>query len=62
MEKRHNCKAGRYERIMTEELLYAGEYASEDERSQAIAIWNVRYNYRRLHSAAGRLTGQHPDS
>jgi transposase InsO family protein len=31
---RHNGKAERYQRIMTEELLYAREYASEDERSQ----------------------------
>ena len=52
---RHNGKAERYQRIMTEELLYAREYASEDERSQAIAIWNVHYNYHRPHMAhAGR--------
>ena len=44
---------------MTEELHYAREYASEDERSQAIAIWNVHYNYHRPHSAAG---GQPPAS
>ena len=56
---RHNGKAERYQRIMTEELLYAREYASEDERSQAIAIWNVHYNYHRAHSAAG---GQPPAS
>jgi transposase InsO family protein len=55
---RHNGKAERYQRI-TEELLYAREYASEDERSQAIAIWNVHYNYHRPHSAAG---GQPPAS
>jgi hypothetical protein len=40
---------------MTEELLYAREYA----RSQAIAIWNVHYNYHRPRSAAG---GQPPAS
>ncbi len=56
---RHNGKAERYQRIMTEELLYAREYASEDERSQAIASWNVHYNYHRPHSAAG---GQPPAS
>ena len=56
---RHNGKAQRYQRIMTEELVYAREYASEDERSQAIAIWNVRYNYHRPHSIAG---GQPPAS
>ena len=44
---------------MTEELLYARECASEDERSQAIAIWNVHYNCHRPHSAAG---GQPPAS
>ena len=58
-QQRHNGKAERYQRIMTEELLYAREYASEDERSQAIAIWNVHYNYHRPHSAAG---GQPPAS
>jgi transposase InsO family protein len=56
---RHNGKAERYQRIMTEELLYAREYASEGERSQAVAIWNVHYNYHRPHSAAG---GQPPAS
>jgi transposase InsO family protein len=56
---RHNGKAERYQRIMTEEHLYAREYASEDERSQAIAIWNGHYNYHRPHSAAG---GQPPAS
>ncbi len=58
----HRGKVGnaeRYQRIMTGELLYAREYASEDERSQAIAIWNVHYNYHRPHSAAG---GQPPAS
>ena len=49
---RHNGKADRYQRIMTEELLYA----SEDERSQAIAIGN---NYHRPHTAMG---GQPPAS
>ena len=32
---------------MAEELLHARAYAAEDERSQAIAIWNARYNYQR---------------
>src|SRR5829696_229349 len=57
---RHNGKAERYQRIMTEELLYAREYASEDERSQAIAIWNVHYNYHRPHLAAGGPEGKGP--
>jgi transposase InsO family protein len=56
---RHNGKAERYQRIMTEELVYAREYASEDERSQAIAIWSVHYDYHRPRSAAG---GQPPAS
>jgi transposase InsO family protein len=56
---RHNGKAERYQRIMTEELLYAREYASEDERWQTIAIWNVHYNYHRPPQRAG---GQPPAS
>ncbi len=50
---RHNGKAERYQRIMAEELLYAREYNSEAERSAAIAVWNIHYNYHRPHSAAG---------
>ena len=38
---------------MTEEPRYAREYASEDERSQALAIWDVHYTYHRPHGAAG---------
>lgn len=56
---RHNGKAERYQRIMTEEVLYAREYASEEERSTALQIWNIHYNYHRPHSAAG---GQPPAS
>ncbi|MCT1549001.1 IS481 family transposase [Brevibacterium casei] len=54
---RHNGKAERYQRIMAEEVLYAHEYASEDERSAALQTWNIHYNYHRPHSAAG---GQPP--
>jgi transposase InsO family protein len=50
---KHNGKAERYQRIMTEEVLYAREYRSEAERSTAIAVWNIHYNYHRPHSAAG---------
>ena len=50
---RHNGKAERYQRIMAEEILYAREYHCEDQRSAAIAIWNIHYNYHRPHSAAG---------
>jgi transposase InsO family protein len=50
---RHNGKVERYQRILAEELLYAREYRSEDQRSVAIAVWNIHYNYHRPHSAAG---------
>jgi len=50
---RHNGKAERYQRIMAEEVLYAGEYGCEEERSTAIAVWNIHYNYHRPHTTAG---------
>lgn len=50
---RHNGKVERYQRILAEEVLYAHEYGSEDERSAALEIWNIHYNYHRPHSAAG---------
>lgn len=50
---RHNGKAERNQRILAEEVLYARPYACEDERSTAIAVWNIHYNYHRPHSAAG---------
>ena len=50
---RHNGKVERYQRILADELLYARPYANEDERSAAIAVWNIHYNYHRPHSAAG---------
>ncbi len=56
---RHNGKVERYQRILTEELLYARAYDSEDERTTAIGIWNIHYNYHRPHSAAH---GQPPAS
>jgi len=56
---RHNGKAERYQRILAEEVLYAREYRSEAERSTAIAVWNIHYNYHRPHSAAN---GQPPAS
>jgi transposase InsO family protein len=40
-------------RMLAEELLYAREYICEDERADAIAVWNIHYNYHRPHSAAG---------
>lgn len=56
---RHNGKVERYQRILAEEVLYAHEYASEDERSTALQTWNIHYNYHRPHTAAD---GQPPAS
>ena len=50
---RHNGKVERYQRILTEEVLYAREFSCEAQRSTAIAVWNIHYNYHRPHSAAG---------
>lgn len=50
---RHNGKAERYQRIMAEEVLYARAYDCENDRSAALAVWNIHYNYHRPHSAAG---------
>jgi transposase InsO family protein len=43
----------RYQRILTEEVLYAREFTNEDERSAAISVWNIHYNYHRPHGVAG---------
>ncbi len=56
---RHNGKVERYQRILAEEVLYARSYDCEDQRSRAIGVWNIHYNYHRPHSAAG---GQPPAS
>jgi transposase InsO family protein len=56
---RHNGKVERYNRILSEEFLYAREWTSEADRSKAIEVWNVHYNYHRPHGAAG---GQPPAS
>ncbi|WP_328435373.1 IS481 family transposase [Nocardia puris] len=50
---RHNGKVERYNRILAEEFLYAREWTSERQRSEALGIWNVHYNYHRPHTAAG---------
>jgi transposase len=50
---RHNGKVERYQRILAEELLYAREFTCEDERADAIGVWNIHYNYHRPHSATG---------
>lgn len=56
---RHNGKVERYNRILAEEFLYAHAWTSEQERANALGIWNIHYNYHRPHSAAG---GQPPAS
>jgi transposase InsO family protein len=50
---KHNGKVERYQRILTEELLYARPFTSEADRAHAIEVWNVHYNYHRPHTAAG---------
>lgn len=52
---RHNGKVERYNRILAEEFLYAREWTSEHQRSDALAVWNIHYNYHRPHTAAGNL-------
>jgi transposase InsO family protein len=56
---RHNGKVERYHRILAEEFLYARTWTSETQRSEALKIWNIHFNYHRPHSAAG---GQPPAS
>ncbi len=50
---KHNGKVERYQRTLAEEVLYARPYANENERTAAIAVWNIHYNYHRPHTAAG---------
>lgn len=50
---RHNGKVERYNRILAEEFLYARIWTSEQQRSEALHVWNVHYNYHRPHTAAG---------
>jgi len=56
---RHNGKVERYHRFLAEEFLYARTWTSETQRSEALKIWNIHFNYHRPHSAAG---GQPPAS
>ena len=49
---KHNGKVERYQRTLAEELLYARTWTSEDQRTEAIKIWNIHYNYHRPHTAA----------
>lgn len=50
---RHNGKVERYNRILTEEFLYARAWHSEQERAEGLALWNLHYNYHRPHGAHG---------
>ncbi|MEU7346120.1 IS481 family transposase [Streptomyces bacillaris] len=50
---RHNGKVERYNRILAEEFLYARSWQSEQQRSDALRVWNLHYNYHRPHGAAG---------
>jgi EmrB/QacA subfamily drug resistance transporter len=50
---KHNGKVERYNRTISEELLYAREWTSESQRAEAIKVWNIHYNYHRAHTAAG---------
>ncbi|WP_442939610.1 integrase core domain-containing protein [Nocardia sp. CY41] len=45
-------KVKRYHRILAEEFLYAREWASETQRTDALGIWNIHYNDHRPHTAA----------
>lgn len=48
---RHNGKVERYNRILAEEFLYARTWTSEHQRSEALQVWNIHYNYHRPHTA-----------
>ncbi len=50
---RHNGKVERYNRILAEEFLYARAWTSEQQRSNALSVWNAHYNYHRPHGAVG---------
>jgi transposase InsO family protein len=49
---RHNGKAKRYNRIISEQFFYARTWTSEDQRRVALGVWNIHYNYHRPNSAA----------
>jgi transposase InsO family protein len=57
---RHNGKVERYQRILAEELLYAHTWASETDRSTALAKWLVHYNYHRSHHRRQPTPSQPP--
>ncbi|HLT18026.1 MAG TPA: integrase core domain-containing protein, partial [Thermomicrobiales bacterium] len=48
---KHNGKVERYNRILSEEFLYARTWISEAQRASALETWNLHYNYHRPHGA-----------
>lgn len=48
---RHNGKVERYNGTLAEEFLYARPWTSEQQRTEALEVWNVHYNYHRPHTA-----------
>lgn len=50
---RHNGKVERYNRILAEEFLYARTWTSEQQRTDALKVWNIHFNYHRPHGAIG---------
>lgn len=50
---RHNGKVERCNRILVDEFLCARPWLSEQQRAEALKVWNVHYNYHRPHSALG---------
>lgn len=52
---RHDGKVERYQRTMAEEILYAREFTSEEDRAAALGNWNIHYNYHRPHSGTAGL-------
>ncbi len=50
---RHNGKVERYNRILAEEFLYARTWTSEQQRTDALKVWNIHFNYHRPHGAVG---------
>ena len=57
---RHNGKVERYHRILAEEFLYAREWTSEPQRSDALHVWNIHYNYRLIVDPAPSRGSSYP--
>ena len=57
---RHNGKVERYNRIISEEFLYAHTWTSEDQRRKALAAWNIHYNYLRAQHRRRRRASSVP--